>query len=357
MLVSNGSEPGQGDATETDSLLSPHAFHEALAREAASYWRAVPSSWVPEEVADFLHATIAATSAPGDHPFVARSRTQTYERIVQRAREMRQYPEGELCELWSPDMARERAERWRALAADPQLIAKHLAQAHQEWTDSAPARNARHHARVESRAFARREAERRIAERERELHEAEVAMLARRAQEQKDRELAEAALLEQERAERERADAERRARWLARPAPAPDPQPFGVSHEGAERLVTAWMRHLGALDAETTRVVGDGGIDVVSEKFVVQVKNYAGSIAVVDVRALYGVAVAEGKHPLMFTSGTMTVEGLAFANRVRMAALQYSAEDGTLRGLNPLGEHIVEHGLDGYETATSVPST
>lgn len=338
-----------------DPLLPTQALHETLAREAASYWRAVRTSWIPEEIADYLRAVIAATSAPGDYPFVARMRTQTYERVVQRARELGRYPEVELGELWSPEQANERAALWRALAADPQLIPKHLAQAHQEWADSAPARVVRRQAGIESRGVARREAERRSAERERELREAEAAMLARRAQEREDRELAEAAVREQERAELERVDAERRARWLARPAPAPDLQPFGVSHEGAERLVTAWMRHLGALDAETTRVAGDGGIDVVSEKFIVQVKNYAGSIAVVDVRALYGVAAAEGKHPLMFTSGTITVEGLAFANRVGMAALKYSAEEGTLHGLNPLGEHIVEHGLDSYETAASLP--
>lgn len=42
------------------------------------------------------------------------------------------------------------------------------------------------------------------------------------------------------------------------PIPAPPPQPYGVSHAGAEHLVAAWMRHMGAVDATPTQVSRDG---------------------------------------------------------------------------------------------------
>ncbi|MCK8609708.1 restriction endonuclease [Agromyces sp. C10] len=57
--------------------------------------------------------------------------------------------------------------------------------------------------------------------------------------------------------------------------PRPAPQPYGVSHRGAEQLVADWMRHLGAFDAEVTRFTADGGVDVVSAHWIAQVKNLA----------------------------------------------------------------------------------
>ncbi|GAB2516126.1 restriction endonuclease [Paramicrobacterium agarici] len=150
--------------------------------------------------------------------------------------------------------------------------------------------------------------------------------------------------LEQE-AERQRLlveQEERRLRWLNRPAPPPAAQPYGVSHTGAERLVAAWMRHLGVLDAEVTKFSGDGGIDVLSERYIAQVKNYAGSVPVIEVRAFFGVAVADEKSPLFFTSGSVTADGQAFADRVGMALIHYDAEEAILTGLNILGGRCVE---------------
>ncbi|MGM7696803.1 restriction endonuclease [Microbacterium sp. A84] len=153
-------------------------------------------------------------------------------------------------------------------------------------------------------------------------------------------------LRERRRAELEKQEQEEQALLLSRPAPAPDPQPFGVSHEGAEHLVAAWMRHLDVLDAMVTQFSGDGGIDVESAEFIVQVKNYIGSVPVGEVRSIFGVAAAEEKHCLLFTSGTITSEGLIFADRVGMALVRYDAVAGTLAGINELGARAV---------ATSVP--
>ena len=131
-----------------------------------------------------------------------------------------------------------------------------------------------------------------------------------------------------------------------RGVPAPDPQPFGVSHEGAEALVAEWIRHLGAVDAEVTRLTGDGGIDVESSGYIAQVKNYAGAVGVSELRELAGVAAVDGRTPLFFTSGTLTAEASLFAEAARIAAFRYDAIAGQLDALNDLGAAILRHGLE-----------
>jgi HJR/Mrr/RecB family endonuclease len=110
------------------------------------------------------------------------------------------------------------------------------------------------------------------------------------------------------------------------------------------------MRHLGLLDAEVTRHSGDGGIDVVSATHVAQVKNYAGTVGVEKVRQIFGVAVADKKLALVFTSGTFTVDALIFASRVEIPLVQYNAVAGTIRGANSEGTNLVEYGFDEVQT-------
>lgn len=140
-------------------------------------------------------------------------------------------------------------------------------------------------------------------------------------------------------------EADREVRWMNRPNPAPEPQPYGVSHEGAEHLVAAWMRHLGVRDAHVTSYSQDGGIDVESVEYVAQVKNYVGAVSVKEIRELHGVATADGKRALMFTSGTVTQEGRIFAKRVGIALIGYDAQRGTLRGLNGLGSRVIDRSI------------
>ncbi|EYR62245.1 hypothetical protein N866_10385 [Actinotalea ferrariae CF5-4] len=70
----------------------------------------------------------------------------------------------------------------------------------------------------------------------------------------------------------------------------PPPQPYGVSPDGAERLAAAWMQHLGATGVAVTRGTKDGGLDVVADRYIAQVKAWAGPVSVVEVRAMAGVA-------------------------------------------------------------------
>lgn len=131
------------------------------------------------------------------------------------------------------------------------------------------------------------------------------------------------------------------ASWDYRAAPPPPAQPFGVSHAGAEQLVCHWLRHLNVADAAVTQYTGDGGIDIESAQLIVQVKNYAGSVAVAEVRDLAGTASVAQKRAALFTSGSMTSGGAAFAEQSAIALVHYDAVAGTLRGLNNLGEQAV----------------
>ncbi|MEI5583698.1 MULTISPECIES: restriction endonuclease [unclassified Agromyces] len=129
--------------------------------------------------------------------------------------------------------------------------------------------------------------------------------------------------------------------------PRPGPQPYGVSHRGAELLVADWMRHLGATDAEATRFTGDGGVDVASAHWIAQVKNLAErtTVPVAQVRELAGVAAHDGRRALFFTSGAYSPGGVAFADRAGLALFEYHAEGGALRAANAHARLMVTEGL------------
>ncbi|SDH42953.1 restriction endonuclease [Microbacterium sp. 77mftsu3.1] len=129
--------------------------------------------------------------------------------------------------------------------------------------------------------------------------------------------------------------------------PAPAPQPFGVSHEGAEHLVQQWMLYLGAFEAEVTRFSADGGVDVAALNYIAQVKNYGPghAVDVAAVRELAGVAGADGRKPLFFTSSGYTSGAAAFAASVGMALFVYDAAGGTLSPVGSRAERAVSAGL------------
>lgn len=137
--------------------------------------------------------------------------------------------------------------------------------------------------------------------------------------------------------------------------PKPSPQPYGVSHYGAEVLARDWMRHIGHVDAQETQKSSDGGIDVYTAEVVVQVKNYKDYVGVPAVRELLGVAVSEGKRPVLFTSGSLTTEAADFAARNSIPTFKYSAELGTLDCLNGSAKQFLEESLQRLVDAQQGP--
>jgi hypothetical protein len=127
--------------------------------------------------------------------------------------------------------------------------------------------------------------------------------------------------------------------------PAPAALPYGASPAGAEQLVCDWMCFLGETQAAVTQQSSDGGIDVVGQRWIAQVKHYVGSVGAPEIRELLGVSVADGRRPVFFSSGNYTAEAIAFADRVEMPLLTYSAERGSLRAANAAGQAVLNDGL------------
>lgn len=132
-------------------------------------------------------------------------------------------------------------------------------------------------------------------------------------------------------AERDREDVARRA---AAGFDRPEPQRYGVSPRGAELWVTDALRWIGLHDAETTQQTADGGVDVIADGFAVSVKNYAGAVPVEEVREIFGVGVAVGRVPLLWTSGTLTASAQQFADVAPVGVVQYDVATATWTPLN-----------------------
>lgn len=88
-----------------------------------------------------------------------------------------------------------------------------------------------------------------------------------------------------------------------------------------EEKVKAWLHSMG-LRATTTKTSGDGGIDIVaysespifSGKYIVQCKDWAGSVGESVIRDLYGVVMSESANKgILITTGTITKSAQKFA--------------------------------------------
>lgn len=132
--------------------------------------------------------------------------------------------------------------------------------------------------------------------------------------------------------------------WLATRV-RPEKQPFGVSDQGAESYVAEWFRYLGYLDAEVTVFSGDGGIDVQTEEYVCQVKNYRDkAVSVTEVRELLGVAASERKRAVLFSSSSYTAQAIDFANKNDICLVRFLATEGRLEWINDAGCDFLVNG-------------
>ncbi len=127
--------------------------------------------------------------------------------------------------------------------------------------------------------------------------------------------------------------------------PKPEALPYGVSHQGAEQLCADWLTHLGATNVSVTRASGDGGVDIVSDAVIAQVKNYTGTVGVEEIRAFHGVASVDRRTAVFFTSGQYASGAVTFADLAQMPLLVYDAVAGTLAGANERGRALRRDGL------------
>lgn len=120
----------------------------------------------------------------------------------------------------------------------------------------------------------------------------------------------------------------------------PEPLPYGVSPEGAEHLAAAWMRHLGAADAQVTAYRSDGGVDVVSSNYVAQVKHQLGAVGRPEIQQIAGIANVENKVAVFFTTNRYSSEARNFAEVAGVALFVMNPEEGTLRQVNEAAKTV-----------------
>ncbi|MGW7615530.1 restriction endonuclease [Streptomyces antimycoticus] len=102
--------------------------------------------------------------------------------------------------------------------------------------------------------------------------------------------------------------------------------------QDAELAAVDHMRSLGFADSRVTGAGADGGIDVIAQDAVAQVKHYSQPIGVGPVRELRGVTDAH-QHLLFYASGGYTAAARQFADE-RGVALYSLAELGHITPLN-----------------------
>ena len=110
----------------------------------------------------------------------------------------------------------------------------------------------------------------------------------------------------------------------------------------AEDFVKRIMSYLGESGAETTRYVSDGGIDVVSDHYAVQVKHEATKIGPSVVRETFGVATSMGKRAGVFSKSGFTKSAIDFADDNEVLLVRY---EPSLAGFSKAGRAAIAHGL------------
>ena len=118
-----------------------------------------------------------------------------------------------------------------------------------------------------------------------------------------------------------------------------------LNARGAEYLACEWMRWLGIGDALVTPAQRDGGVDVRSREFLAQVKHLVNEpTGVAAIRQLHGVAAAEGRRALFFTSSSYTRDAIAFARSAHMALFVVRAAEGRLVPHGVAAQQLWLHG-------------
>lgn len=123
----------------------------------------------------------------------------------------------------------------------------------------------------------------------------------------------------------------------------PDPQPFGVSPKGAELYVAEWLKYLDISVIEVSPYSQDGGYDLVSEEFLVQVKSWNKRwVPVAAIREIYGVSQLKGKRAMVFSRGFLSEDASAFAEEAGIPVFLFNAEEGEVKADNQAAIEIME---------------
>ena len=137
----------------------------------------------------------------------------------------------------------------------------------------------------------------------------------------------------------------------------PEKQIFGVSSRRGEEYVAEWLKWMGFENVTVTPERRDGGFDISTDEYLVQVKTFSRDwVGVAPVRELYGVAQAESKLSMFWVRGILSDDAQTFANKVEMPVFQFSPEEGLIQPANTFARDIYQHQLTlrAYKFAVSM---
>jgi hypothetical protein len=137
---------------------------------------------------------------------------------------------------------------------------------------------------------------------------------------------------------------EQRDFWLSTRV-RPLPQQYGVSAKGAEALTADWLKYLGEESVLVTDFAKDGGVDVLTSVFCCQVKNYEiQPVTVNEAREIFGVAQAQEKASMIFTSSALSTDAFEFCKVNSIVVIQFDAFEAELKALTPYSTHFLSAG-------------
>jgi HJR/Mrr/RecB family endonuclease len=106
-------------------------------------------------------------------------------------------------------------------------------------------------------------------------------------------------------------------------ATKPNPPLITISPREAEAYCSQIMLFYGAEGSQTTQYSQDGGIDVISNHFVAQVKHQEAPVGVKIVRETFGVSAQNGKIGIVFGKTGFTNDAISFATRSGILLISY----------------------------------
>jgi hypothetical protein len=130
------------------------------------------------------------------------------------------------------------------------------------------------------------------------------------------------------------------------PAPVVVQRPTSVVHidaESFEWLCAEWCVYFGNKNVTVTQATRDGGVDIIGDGFVAQVKFQELPVGVRPIRELAGVMTARGvKVAYFFTVNGYTKSALGEAEELSLAAFLVSPLNGQISAATSMAELILE---------------
>lgn len=129
------------------------------------------------------------------------------------------------------------------------------------------------------------------------------------------------------------------------PQSPPPPRMTSCTHREAEYVAAQWMRYLGATSCRVTQASRDGGMDIVSDTHVAEVKHHQSPVGVNFVRQIYGAATGASKQALFFSLSEFTRAAEEFANANSIPLFRYNPQEGTLTAKSRSALLVLQRGL------------